>query len=65
MRTARIGQVVQLKPERAEAYGLNPYQIYRVINVFTKPGYKTQWLELEGPDMQAPLNKVKASEVTA
>jgi hypothetical protein len=64
MRTVRLGQIVQLKPDRAEAYGLDTYQIYRVINVFCKPGYKAQWLELEGPGMQPPLNKVKASEVT-
>lgn len=59
-----IGTCVQLKKDRAEAYGFDPETIYTVVREFTRPGYKTLWVELEGGEMVEPFNKVKASELS-
>lgn len=61
--TLSEGQIVRLKPARADAYGFERSERYRVVRFFTRPGYRTQWVELSGGSMVAPLNKVKASEI--
>ena len=58
-----VGQTVSLKPARADAYGFQRAETYRVTRLFTRPGYKALWAELEGGSMVAPMNRVKANEI--
>lgn len=58
-----IGTIVKLKPQRADAYGFDRSETYRVIGTKERAGYKTFHVYLEGGSMVAPLNAVLNTEI--
>jgi hypothetical protein len=63
--TVHVGQVVKLKPARADAYGWNRDEVFTVARTYQRAGYVQVWAELEGRAVAAPFNKVKVSELRA